>query len=317
MKKMKKVILPIALSASVIGLAGCSSSNSETYITSKAGDVTQKEVLDSMGQQQVSKAATDIAIKKILLEKYKDKIDEKYIDEQIKTAQERYGGKEQFEATLKQQGFTLDKYKEALKVRTAQAYMINDYKNVKEEQYKEAYEQDKVQYHLAHILISVKSSSNPNGLSDEEAKSKAEEVLQKVKDGEDFSNLAKEYSTDKANASNGGDLGWVSKGSSSFVSEFNEAAFKLQKGETTSELVKTPFGYHIIKLLDTKEVSYEEQKTQIAEKIAQTAVSQDPTVYSSALKKLFEEYSVKGTTSDVTSYINDMLSSKTTTQQQQ
>ncbi|MBF0714629.1 peptidylprolyl isomerase [Gemella sp. GH3] len=315
MKKMKKVILPIALSASVIGLAGCSNSNSEKYITSKSGDVTQQEVLDNIGKQTISKAATDIAIKKVLLDKYKDKIDEKYIEEQIKTAQDKYGGKDKFEATLKQQGFTLDKYKEALKVRTAQAYMINDYKNVKEEQYKEAYEKDKMQYHLAHILISVKSASNPNGLSEEEAKAKAEEVLEKVKNGEDFSTLAKENSTDKSNASNGGDLGWSSKESSSFVSEFNDAAFKLQKGET-SEVVKTPFGYHIIKLLDTKEVTYEEQKTQIVEKMAQTAVSQDATIYSAALKKLFEEYNVKGTTDDVTSYINDMLSSKAVTQQQ-
>ncbi len=314
MKKFKKVVLPIALSASVIGLAGCSTSGGDTYISSKVGNVTEKEVLENIGSQNVAKSATDVAVRKILLEKYKDKIDSKYIESQYEELVNQSGGKDAFEAILKQQGYTAEKIKEQLKVRTAQAYMLTEFSNITEDKIKEAYEKEKVQYHLAHILISVKSDTAPNGLSDEEAKSKAEDILKKLNEGGDFSTLAKENSTDTSNASNGGDLGWSSKESSSFVKEFSDAAYSLEKGKI-SGVVKTSFGYHIIKLLDTKELSYEEMKPQLVEKLAQNAVSADTTLYSKALKALFEEYDVKGNTDDVKNYITDMISGSTTTNQ--
>lgn len=314
MKKFKKVVLPIVLSASVIGLAGCSISGGDTYISSKVGNVTEKEVLENIGSQNVAKSATDVAVRKILLEKYKDKIDNKYIESQYEELVNQSGGKDAFEAILKQQGYTAEKIKEQLKVRTAQAYMLTEFSNITEDKIKEAYEKEKVQYHLAHILISVKSDTAPNGLSDEEAKSKAEDILKKLNEGGDFSTLAKENSTDTSNASNGGDLGWSSKESSSFVKEFSDAAYSLEKGKI-SGVVKTSFGYHIIKLLDTKELSYEEMKPQLVEKLAQNAVSADTTLYSKALKALFEEYDVKGNTDDVKNYITDMISGSTTTNQ--
>ena len=76
MKKFKKAILPVALSISVIGLAGCSSGGTK-YISSKAGDVTEKDIVESIGANQLSKAATSMMIQKVLLDKYKNKIDEK------------------------------------------------------------------------------------------------------------------------------------------------------------------------------------------------------------------------------------------------
>ena len=305
MKKFKKAILPVALSISVIGLAGCSSGGTK-YISSKAGDVTEKDIVESIGANQLSKAATSMMIQKVLLDKYKNKIDEKVIDEQLKKAQEQYGGKDKFEQLLKQQGFTLDKYKDGLKVKAAQTLMINEYAGITEDKIKESYEKNKHQYHLAHILISVKSNSNPNGLSDEEAKKKAEEVLKKVKDGGDFASLAKEYSNDTENASSGGDLGWSSKENTKFVSEFSNAAYSLNKDQV-SDVVKTPFGYHIIKVLDTKDSSYDELKTSLEERAAEQAVKSDNTIVSKALKKLFEEYNVKSDNSDVEAYIKSML----------
>ena len=305
MKKFKKAILPVALSISVIGLAGCSSGGTK-YISSKAGDVTEKDIIESIGANQLSKSATSMMIQKVLLDKYKNKIDEKAIDEQLQKTQEQYGGKDKFEQLLKQQGFTLDKYKDGLKVKAAQTIMINEYAGITEDKLKESYEKNKHQYHLAHILISVKSSSNPNGLSDEEAKKKAEEVLKKVKDGGDFATLAKEYSNDTGNASNGGDLGWSSKEDNSYVSEFNNAAYALNKGQV-SDVVKTSYGYHIIKVLDTKDASYDELKTSLEEKAAEQAVKNDSTIVSKALKKLFEEYNVKSDNSDVEAYIKSML----------
>jgi peptidyl-prolyl cis-trans isomerase C len=70
-------------------------------------------------------------------------------------------------------------------------------------------------------------------------------VLERLKKGESFTNLAKELSIDKGSAKKGGDLGLFGRGI--MVKPFEEAAFKLNKGEVTSEPVKTEFGYHIIK----------------------------------------------------------------------
>jgi parvulin-like peptidyl-prolyl isomerase len=71
----------------------------------------------------------------------------------------------------------------------------------------------------------------------------AQEILEKINKGESFSKMAEQYSTDGSRR-RGGDLGEFGKGM--MVRPFEEAAFKLQVGEV-SPIVKTEFGYHIIK----------------------------------------------------------------------
>jgi peptidyl-prolyl cis-trans isomerase C len=75
--------------------------------------------------------------------------------------------------------------------------------------------------------------------------SEAIAVLVRLKNGESFVNLARELSIDRGSAKRGGDLGVFGRGM--MVKPFEEAAFKLKKGEMTQEPVKTEFGYHIIK----------------------------------------------------------------------
>lgn len=100
---------------------------------------------------------------------------------------------------------------------------------------------------VRHILIGFKGD-----ISDDEKKKlrkKAEDILRKAKDGNDFAKLASEYSDDPGSKAKGGDLGYFPRGN--MVPEFENAAFSLKPGEI-SDIVETPYGYHIIKLEDKK-----------------------------------------------------------------
>jgi peptidyl-prolyl cis-trans isomerase D len=118
----------------------------------------------------------------------------------------------------------------------------------------------------AHVLVRVP----PVGGSEAENKAKArvEDVIRRAKAGEDFAALAREVSEDSANAQQGGDLGLV--GTGELVPQFEQVAFALGKGEVSAAPVRTPFGYHAIKVLDVREggrTPFAEAKPQIAEKL--------------------------------------------------
>ncbi|MBN1906552.1 MAG: SurA N-terminal domain-containing protein [Deltaproteobacteria bacterium] len=116
------------------------------------------------------------------------------------------------------------------------------------------------QVKASHILFKTAPEA-----TDEEVKKieeKAASVLERAKKGEDFAALATEFSEDTTK-SKGGDLGYFTQGR--MVKEFEDAAFALEPGQI-SELVKTDYGYHIIKVEDKKERSvktYEEAKAQV------------------------------------------------------
>lgn len=99
--------------------------------------------------------------------------------------------------------------------------------------------------------LGLELKSKENGV-----KQKAAEVLGKIRNGADFVSLAKTESGDEGSKEEGGDLGFFGKGMMDPV--FEEAAFKLKPGEV-SELVKTEFGYHIIKIEEVKEEDGEKQ----------------------------------------------------------
>lgn len=96
-----------------------------------------------------------------------------------------------------------------------------------------------------HILIKISPSDSKELIL--HAKSRAEEILQKIKNGEDFVALAEKYSEDIGTAKKGGDLGYFQQGQ--MAKAFEEAAFSLKKGEV-SQVVQTPYGFHIIKVED-------------------------------------------------------------------
>lgn len=101
----------------------------------------------------------------------------------------------------------------------------------------------------AHILVRVPDVGGSE--AEKKSKAKVEEVIRRAKAGEDFAKLAKEISEDPGSAGTGGDLGYVARGD--LVPPFEQALFALKKGEISLEPVRTPFGYHAIKVLDIQE----------------------------------------------------------------
>lgn len=133
---------------------------------------------------------------------------------------------------------------------------------------KERYEVNKASYvipeaiRVAHILLRV-NAEDP-AFSDEVVRVQAERLLIELRDGGDFGELAKKHSADIGSAGRNGELpGWSEKGK--LVPPFELAAYALKPGEI-SGLVRTRFGYHIIKLLDKREArqqTFEEVKEQL------------------------------------------------------
>jgi peptidyl-prolyl cis-trans isomerase C len=114
---------------------------------------------------------------------------------------------------------------------------------------------DKTEYHARHILVATKE--------------KADQLIKKLKGGAKFEDVAKAESTDNSKTS-GGDLGWFT--ATRMVKPFADAVKALKKGETTPEPVQTQYGWHIIKLEETREVTpppFDQVKAQVTKNLIQ------------------------------------------------
>lgn len=137
---------------------------------------------------------------------------------------------------------------------------------------------DYTQVKLSHILIlngdnpTVREQKIPGAMPVEEARKKIQEVKNKMRDGADFVALAKEYSQDPGSAANGGDLGYISKGQ--LVGEVEKSAFALKPG-SYSDIVESPFGFHILHVTETKTAPIEEVRDQIRQKLSSDAVKDE------------------------------------------
>jgi peptidyl-prolyl cis-trans isomerase D len=120
---------------------------------------------------------------------------------------------------------------------------------------------------LRHIFIKISPSDDAQART--RALKKAEDVLERAKRGEDFSRLAKHYSDDEVTSSSGGYLGYVQRGQ--LLKPIEEAAFSLKKGEV-SRIIKSPSGFHIVKVEDIQESktkSFDEMEPFLREEIIQ------------------------------------------------
>ena len=131
--------------------------------------------------------------------------------------------------------------------------------------YYEAHKAEFEQVRARHILIRAQGSPTAvrpgqKDLTEAEALAKAQDLRKRIQAGEDFAQLAEKESDDAGSAAKGGDLGFFRHGQ--MVPSFEQAAFALQPG-AIGEPVKSPFGYHVIKVEAKESKSFEDVRPEL------------------------------------------------------
>lgn len=167
---------------------------------------------------------------------------------------------------------------------------------ITEKELKEYYENHvSDELNVKHILIApdVESTatSDEKKKAEEAALKKAKDLIKQLDEGADFDTLAKEYSDDEGSASNGGVINNVVK--DKVVSEFWDAAEKLETGKYTAEPVKSKYGYHIIyKVSHTEKKSFDEIKDSLYDNVVTKKVSEDETLIEKTWVEIRKKYNL-------------------------
>lgn len=285
--------------------------------------ITANDLYDALKEQNGYNVAINMIDDYILNKEYKTTDDMKESAKAtIETYKSTYG--DSYESFLEYNGISSDdELKELLIKNNKLTLVTEDYikDNITEKEMKDYYENNIYgDISAKHILISFDydddATDEEKEKAEENAKKQAEEIIEKLKNGEDFSELAKEYSTDESTKENGGDLGYFNTGD--MVEEFEQAAYALDVNEYTTEPVKTTYGYHIIMKTGQKEKpSYEKSKDTIIEKLVEEKKNNDSTISVKAMIALREKYNIKikdkTIKSDYNSYIEEATTTTTTT----
>ncbi|AUZ25787.1 peptidylprolyl isomerase [Bacillus subtilis] len=259
---MKKIAIAAITATSILALSACSSGDKEVIAKTDAGDVTKGELYTNMKKTAGASVLTQLVQEKVLDKKYK--VTDKEIDNKLKEYKTQLG--DQYSALEKQYG--KDYLKEQVKYELLTQKAAKDNIKVTDDEIKEYWENLKGQIRASHILVADKKT--------------AEEVEKKLKKGEKFDALAKEYSTDTGSATNGGELGWISKDNEQLDSTFRKAAFKLKTNEV-SDPVKTQFGYHIIKKTEERG-KYDDMKKELKSEVSEQKLNDNAAVQEAVQK---------------------------------
>jgi len=260
-----------------------------------------------------NKSVNDLIIKELLTqeaEKRKISISDKEIKIKLNEIIEKVGGKVKFEQSLAQNKLTENSFSDMLRFDLLKEKLVNNLagqKKVNESAAKDFYVKNQNQYfkhpeqvRASHILLSVSEADIKSKLEAEGKKLSADELNKKVKSELNavknkadkilaevkakpakFAEIAKKESQDPSSAEKGGDLGFFDN--KQMVPEFSKIAFSIKPGEI-SKVVKTEFGYHIIKVVDRKSaglIPFDEVKPQIQKYLEQQEKMQ-------AIQKLIE-----------------------------
>ncbi|MFM7016884.1 MAG: peptidylprolyl isomerase, partial [Bacteroidota bacterium] len=153
--------------------------------------------------------------------------------------------------------------------------------------------------HVAHLMVRMPKDANDSIIKAAEGKIK--EALTQLNNGVVWDTVVTKFSEDKASAKKGGDLPWF--GTGRMVPEFEKAAFALQKDGDISGIVKTSYGWHIIKRLEKRGMpSFEEKKGELRQMIMRD--SRNETSRLSMVNKIKSEYHFKEIPKSKDSFIN-------------
>jgi len=220
------------------------------------------------------------------------RIDEKTVDERLDQWKKRFPNDEDYKKTLQQMNLSEAQMKSDIeKALATEKFVVDkfvDKATVPEKEIKDYYDnhpdrfKQPEQVQASHILIKVKPDATE--AEQAEALKKIKDVQEKQKKGEDFAELAKAHSQCPS-SSKGGDLGYFGRGQ--MVPPFEEAAFNMKSGEV-SDIVKTQFGYHLIKVADKKPEStipFDEIKERLGQYLKQEKVQKEVREFVDKLRK--------------------------------
>lgn len=243
---MKKFAMAALLTVGVITLSACSGDDSETVVETSAGNVTKDEFYEELKDRYGEEVLRELVTVKVLEDKYE--VTDEMIDEEIELAKEQFG--ENFDMVLQQSGFESEEdYADVLYLSLLQEQALAEDIEITDEEIEQRYDRSKTEIDAQHILVADEETAN--------------EVKEKLDDGEDFGELAAEYSTD-GSAQDEGKLGYFTAGS--MVPEFEDAAYNMEVGEI-SDPVESQYGFHIIKVNDIRDVEDVEELEDVKEDI--------------------------------------------------
>ncbi|MDQ6423193.1 peptidylprolyl isomerase [Paenibacillus sp. LHD-117] len=213
----------------------------DTLVKANGAAALDNLILENLVQQEADAASISIT--------------DQDITDEIEAIKLQFGTEEAFQGALAQNGYTMEALRADMKISAMIRKVLESKTDVTDEEVKAYFDENKAtlggnaeQVRASHILVDTKEE--------------ADAILAELKAGADFAETAKAKSKD-GSAANGGDLDFFGRGQ--MVAEFEEAAFALEVGQI-SEVVKSEFGYHIIKKTDYKaavEPNFEEKKAAI------------------------------------------------------
>ncbi len=297
----------LLLVSGILLLTGCGKdievkNGSKVAVSVKGDKFTATEYYEKIKEKNII-TLIDMIDHSILDKKYKSDDEEKEaIDKQIEQIKSYYGEDEKtFNSVIKQYFGAEDEddLRNILSLEYKRNKAVEDYieKNIKDDEIEKYYNENIFgEIRASHILITPTYKDDytdeEKAKADEKALETAKKVIRELNSGKKFKDLAKKYSQDKSNASNGGDLGYFQL--SDMVEEFSNAVRELKKDEYTKEPVKTQYGYHIIlKTGDKDRPTLKDAKAEIKEKIRTQKLNEDKSLYYEVLKEIRVENKIK------------------------
>jgi len=268
---MKKWLLAMSLTVSVVALAACNN-GSDAVVETNAGEISKDEFYEAMKSVAGEAVATELIYDKILSAKYE--VTDEEVNAKVDELKAQLGTN--FEVALQSYGYkSEDDLKKVYRIGLLQERAGIAELEATDEEIQEAYDAYVPKVKARHILVETEEEAN--------------EIIKSLNNGADFAELAKEKSIDTASGANGGELGWFGEGE--MVDEFETAAYALDVNEISAP-VKSTYGYHIIQVTDKEtKGTLEEMKDELAYDVKVSKLTNE--IMAEAMERELKEAGVK------------------------